>query len=165
MGYQSSGNHSDSLLYADYCVDVLEFTYSNGAIFNTYESFNGYAIDIGNLGDNQTYFGKRQAHVFPTYFHYQGLIADFIHAGGSGGEAHVYEPTTTTASDGEYLFPAYAMGYSLVEAIYMGIPYLAFRNMVVGDPLMTIAWGKQTLTQNLTWSGRNLVTCPLYVYQ
>lgn len=158
MGYESSGSHSDALLFADYCVDVLSFNYSKGAIFNTYESFNGYAFDIANLGDNQTTFGKRQAHVFPTFFHYQGLIADFIHAGGTGGESHVYEPTVYTVSDGEFLFPAYAMGYSLVESIYMGIPYLAFRNVVIGDPLTTIAWGKQSLLTNLNWSGTNLVT-------
>lgn len=158
IGYESSGSHSDALLYADYCVDVLEFNYSNGAIFNTYESFNRYAFDISNLGDNEENFGKRGGHVFPTFTHYQGLIADFIHAGGTGGEAHVYEPTTATVSDGEYFFPAYAMGYSLVEAIYMGIPYLAYRNLVVGDPLTTIAWGKQTTTKNISMSGTNLIT-------
>ena len=161
IGYESSGSHSDALLYADYCVDVLSFNYSNGAIFNTYESFNGYAFDSINLGDNQNTFGKRQGHNFnpPSGpIHYQGLIADFIHAGGTGGESHVYEPTTQTVSDGEYLFPSYAMGYSLVEAIYMGIPYLAYRNLVIGDPLTTIAWGKQTLTSDLNWSGSNLVT-------
>ncbi len=27
-----------------------------------------------------------------------------------------------------------------------------------GDPLTAIAWGKQTLTSDLNWSGTNLVT-------
>ena len=50
------------------------------------------------------------------------------------------------------------MGYTLVDAQYHGIYYDAWRNMVIGDPLTAIAWGKQTLTQNITWTGKNLVT-------
>ena len=152
MAYQSSGLHSDPLLSYDYCVDVLEFNYSNGALFNTYESFNGFAFDLNNLGESTpASYGKRQG---PG----QGLIADFIHAGGTGGEAHVFEPTFYTIMQGNITYPAYAMGYSLVEAIYMGLPKLAFRNLVIGDPLTAIAWGKQTLTANTTWSSTNLVT-------
>ena len=152
MGYESAGLHSDPILSYNYCNNVLQFNYSFGALFNTYESFNGYVFDINNLGENTPEsYGKRQG---PG----QGLIADFIHAGGSGGESHVYEPTVFTLSNSRYSFPAYAMGYSLVEAIYMGIPYLAYRNLVVGDPLTTIAWGKQTLTANTTLSETNLVT-------
>ena len=50
------------------------------------------------------------------------------------------------------------MGYSIVDAIYQGINYIAWQNDVIGDPLQTIAWGKQSLTSNLNWSGTNLVT-------
>lgn len=170
IGYQSSGSQSDILLYCDYPVNVLLFNIVNGALFNTYESYNCYVFDVdGPL--NCGFFSQRQAHVFQPphplqgYYHYQGLISDFIHAGGTGGQAHVFEPTVNTVSDGKIFFPAYAMGYSLVEAIYMGSPYLAYRNVVVGDPLTTIAWGKQTLIANTEWDGTNLVTGKITVPQ
>jgi len=140
--YTSSGKHAG--LPLGYLVNTLNFDYSNGAIFNTYESFNGHCMDADNFEvwrqDNQ------------------GLISEFIYMGGSGGACHVYEPTTAGVSDDNTFFPEYAIGYSLVDAAYMGMYFMAFQNVVVGDPLCTIAWGKQTLTQNLTWSGRNLVT-------
>ena len=50
------------------------------------------------------------------------------------------------------------MGYNQINAVWQGFSYLAWRNVVVGDPLTTIAWGKQEITNNLTWGGRNLVT-------
>lgn len=56
------------------------------------------------------------------------------------------------------MFPSYQVGYSFIDAAYMGIYYLAWQNVIVGDPLTAIAWGKQTLTDDLTWSGPNLVT-------
>jgi hypothetical protein len=40
----------------------------------------------------------------------------------------------------------------------MGMQYLAWQSVVVGDPLTTIAWGKQAITDNLTLTGTNLVT-------
>jgi hypothetical protein len=47
----------------------------------------------------------------------------------------------------------------------MGMPFVAWQNVVIGDPLTTIAWGKQTLSKNTTWSGTNLVTGKITVPQ
>lgn len=136
MGYVSHGVHAN--MPPDYILNVLEFNYSHGATFASWESFNA------------TTFGAFQS----TH----GQLSDFIHVGGSGGGGHVYEPFTTGAFREEYIFPAFAMGYSMVDAQFHGVYLNAWQNLVVGDPLTTIAWGKQSVTQDLTWDGTNLVT-------
>ena len=131
IGYSSSGKHAGMPL--GYIVNDLEFTYSKGAVFNTYESYNGYVIDINNC------IRRQDNH---------GLISEFIDKGGAGGVCHTYEPRVSTVVKDSIYFPTYAIGYSAVDAAYQGMPFLAYQNVVIGDPLVTIAWGKQTLTQN-----------------
>jgi hypothetical protein len=118
----------------------LNFTYANGAVFNSLESFNGNSMN-------------------PLYrVNNQGMISEFISKGGSGGSCTCYEPYSSGISNSSFYFPAYAMGYGMVDAAYMGISRLGWKNIVIGDPLTAIAWGPQTLTKNETWSGKNLVT-------
>ena len=151
MGYTSFGNNAGRLsspnppcypnmprMPQDYVRNLLTFQYAAGAMFNTLESFNGYSFS----GENQG----------------QALIQDFVHMGGTGGECHVFEPFAYTIALDHVFLPAYAMGYTLVDAAYQSIPYIAWQSCVVGDPLVSIARGKQTLPQNQTWSGANLVT-------
>jgi hypothetical protein len=88
----------------------------------------------------------------------QGLVSDFLHINGTSGVGHVSEPWLWLNNNALNIFPAYAMGYNLVEAAYQGIPELAWQNIVVGDPLTTIAWGKQTTTRNINMEGTNLIT-------
>lgn len=143
IGYTSWGAHS--YLPTGYIIDNLNFQYENGAIFNTIESFNGNSMGI-NFSDRSI---RRDG---------QGLISEFIYTGGIGGAAHTWEPYLSAAVKINYFYPAYAMGYSVVDAAYQGMDLLGWQNIVIGDPLTTIAWGKQTLTSNLNWSGTNLVT-------
>jgi hypothetical protein len=74
--------------------------------------------------------------------------------------AHGWEPYFSPLGviDNRITFPAYAMGYSMIDAMYQGMKYLAWVNVVVGDPLTAIAWGKQELADDITWEGTNLVT-------
>ncbi len=139
IGYVSDGVHAG--MPANYILELLEFDYTNGASFISWESFNAYSFG---------YFTSTQVG--------QGLISDFIHMGGSVASGHCYEPFVSGATYDDRTYPAYAMGYTDVDAHYQGIYFNAWQNVVLGDPLTAIAWGKQTLTQNLTWSGRNLVT-------
>jgi uncharacterized protein (TIGR03790 family) len=139
IGYVSHGVHAG--MPATYILDTLDFDYANGSNFLSWESFNAWS------------FG-----VLTSLEIGQGQISDFIHMGGSGGSGHVYEPYTDGATQEYNTFPAYAMGYSIVDAQYQGIYYIAWQNCVVGDPFATIAWGKQTTTQNITMGGTNLVT-------
>ncbi len=139
VGYISNGVHSS--MPPDYILDTLDFDYARGATFTSYESFNAFSFGVLTSSE----IG-------------QGQIADFIHMLGSGGNGHVYEPFASGVPREYNTFPAYAMGYSIVDAQYQGIYYLAWQNLVVGDPLTTIAWGKQSTTGNLTMAENNLVT-------
>lgn len=143
IGYQSWGAHAG--MDSNYITNTLTFNYLNGAVFNSIESFNGTSMNPAYRMDKQ------------------GLISEFITKGGSGGPCTCYEPYLGGNDNSQYFFPAYAMGYGLVDAAYMGIPYLGWRNIVIGDPLTAIAWGTQTLTKNETWSGKNLVTGPITI--
>ncbi len=138
IGYLSNGVHTTNPMPPTYIRDILAFNYANGANFLSWESFNGFSFGVSRAG--------------------QGLISDFIFKNGTGGSGHVYEPYTDGVTQDYYTMPAYSMGYSIVDAQYQGIYYNAWRNIVVGDPLTTIAWGKQSLTSNLNWNGTNLVT-------
>lgn len=141
IGYTSLGVHAEGSnpAYQTYVQDSLLFDYANGSVFNTYESYNAYSISSI----------RRQG---------QGLMTEFMLIGGTSGAGHVWEPFATAVSDNYIYFPYYAMGYNQIDAVWQGFAYLAWRNVVVGDPLTTIAWGKQTLTENKIWSDRNLVT-------
>ena len=144
IGYTSCGRHS---WLGSACVPFdtnymacLSFNYAHGAVFNTFESYNGAGMyQIYREGDF-------------------GLVSDFIKAGGTGGLGHTWEPALSGAAKNNNLFNLYAMGYGLVDAAYQSIPYLAWNNVVVGDPLTTIAWGKQTLQDSIVFEDVNLIT-------
>ncbi|MFZ2324641.1 MAG: hypothetical protein WAV89_13205 [Ignavibacteriaceae bacterium] len=149
MSYSSNGVHTTKppniyegqTLHPDYIQSQLNFNYVPGAIFNTAESFNAWRLSSI----------KRASALM-------GQVVEFFLKGGTVGVGHANEPFTDGIIRDGVMFSAYQVGYSFIDAAYMGMPYLAWQNVVVGDPLTTIAWGKQTLTQNLTWSGTNLVT-------
>jgi len=143
LGYISWGVHSG--LPTGYVLDNLSFTFKPGAIVNTLESFNGSTMGLKYSDRNIRRAG-------------QGLISEFIYAGSSSGPCHTWEPYLSMAVRVNYTYTKYAMGYNLVDAIYLGMPTLGWQNVVIGDPLQTIAWGKQSLTSDLNWSGSNLVT-------
>ncbi|NTV44931.1 MAG: TIGR03790 family protein [Chlorobiales bacterium] len=142
MGYSSFGIHSG--LPKDYIVNRLQFSYANGAVFNSAESFNGWT------------FNKREDNG-------QGLLADFLYKGGTGGIANVQEPYAASVARTSIFFGMYAMGYSLVEAAYMSIPYLGWVQVVVGDPLTVIAQGKETVSQSKVWDRDMVVSGNVYV--
>ena len=144
IGYTSCGRHSWLGLacgvFDPNYMGCLSFNYANGAVFNTFESYNGAGMyQIYREGDF-------------------GLVSDFIKAGGTGGLGHTWEPALSGAAKNNNLFNLYAMGYGLVDAAYQSIPYLAWNNVVVGDPLTTIAWGKQTLQDSIVFEDVNLIT-------
>lgn len=157
IGYTSQGLHADDNypyypgLDSGYVHDQLQFEYLDGAIFSSYESFNYYS--------NYAIYGRDD----------HGLVAEFVtrrpqdYQAGTGGNGHTWEPFTWGTVKNRYNFPAYAMGYSMVDAAYFGMPYLCWQNIVAGDPLTTIAWGKQILNDNTTWQGTNLVTDTIFI--
>ncbi|UCG15341.1 MAG: hypothetical protein JSV19_08575 [Phycisphaerales bacterium] len=102
-------------------VYINSFTFAQGAIFNTVESYNARAFN--GLG---TLFGLEQS-------------ADFITAGGTFAVGHVFEPFTFTLADNEFLFSNMLIhGRQWAEAAYASIPALSWQHVVVGDPLARI---------------------------
>jgi len=143
MSYSSNGVHTTLGPYhdpncqnfafsPDYIQSSLHFDYAPGAIFNTAESFNCYLLSsISRITQ-------------------MGQVVDFFVKGGTLGLGHAYEPFTFGIVNNSIMFPSYQVGYSFIDAAYMGTYYLAWQNVIVGDPLTAIAWGKQTLTQDIT---------------
>ena len=117
MGYTSYGIHAK--MPDGYITNTLKFQYANGALIMTYESFNA--------------FGFRS----PGQ-HRHGQVAEFIHAGGTGGIGNVAEPCLSGIAHEYILYAAYAAGYPLADACYMSLPFLNWTSVVVGDPLCHI---------------------------
>jgi uncharacterized protein (TIGR03790 family) len=68
----------------------------------------------------------------------QSLTGDFIREGASGASGQVDEPYLTGCPRPDFVLPAYASGRNLAESFYMGIPFLSWMNVVIGDPLMRL---------------------------
>jgi hypothetical protein len=109
------------------------FNLVNGAVFTSIESFNAVTM----FSDCNT---------LPVS---QGKLVDFIEIGGAGAIGHSFEPRSTAAIDDLYLFYnllADSNGdgkadLTFVEAAFTAIPFLSWSEVVIGDPLMQIAYG------------------------
>ncbi len=144
MGYTSAGVHQG--MPPRYIQDILNFNYANGAVFNTYESYNGYSI--GTL--------RPQG---------QGLMTEFLLKGGTGGAGHSWEPIGDGVISDEVYFPYYAIGYNQIDAAWQGMPYLAWRNVVVGDPLTRIYNCENNIISSNTTIGSGDYDCSIIVPQ
>ncbi|HSW56315.1 MAG TPA: T9SS type A sorting domain-containing protein [Ignavibacteriaceae bacterium] len=142
IAYVSNGVYNNGMPW-NYILDILLFNYANGSTFISWESLNSWSYGV-------------------SWF-WQGQVSHFIYKNGSNGSGNVYEPFTTGITREYYTFPRYALGYSVVDAHFMGIYLNAWQNCVVGDPLSAIAWGKQILTKPTTWQGKNLVTDTIFI--
>jgi uncharacterized protein (TIGR03790 family) len=65
----------------------------------------------------------------------QSLAGDLIRDGITGVAAHVAEPYLDATIRPQVLFPAYLAGFNLAEAFYLGMPFLSWQTVVIGDPL------------------------------
>ena len=68
----------------------------------------------------------------------QTLSADYIHEGATGASGNVYEPYLSGCVRPEYMLPAYAHGRNLAESYYLGMPFLSWQGVVLGDPLCSL---------------------------
>ncbi|HIE25885.1 TPA: TIGR03790 family protein [Candidatus Poribacteria bacterium] len=117
MGYTSYGVHAK--MPDGYITNTLKFQYANGALIMTYESFNAFGFQSPDQ-------------------HRHGQVAEFIHAGGTGGIGNVAEPCLSGIAHEYILYAAYAAGYPLADACYMSLPFSNWTSVVVGDPLCRI---------------------------
>lgn len=144
IGYTSDGVHQG--MPPTYIQDTLDFNYANGAVFNTYESYNGFSI--GTL---------RRAG--------QGLMTEFLLTGGTGGAGHgVWEPYSGAVKSDIY-FPYYAIGYNQIDAAWQSLDALAWRSVFVGDPLTRIYNCENTVITTNTTIGSGDYQCSMIVPQ
>ncbi len=66
---------------------------------------------------------------------FQSLAGDLIRDGITGVSGHVAEPYLDATIRPQILFPAYLAGFDLAESFYLGMPFLSWQTVVVGDPL------------------------------
>lgn len=144
LGYTSHGAHQSGTPpynfdpengpVGSYVMDGLDVTLADGAIFNSWESFNAQSFTFGGNYGNQA------------------LIAEWLAKGGTAGVGNVAEPGTAVSQvvNEDLLFSMMLDGFSFAEAAWSATYQLSYANTVVGDPLMT--W-KQLLAGDATMDG------------
>jgi uncharacterized protein (TIGR03790 family) len=109
----------------------LHFQWLPGAIATDFVSTNARTFkrppDDWNISAKKDFGGSEQS-----------LSADFIHEGASGASGNAYEPYLMACARPEYVLPAYFDGRTLAESFYMGLPYLSWMGVVLGDPLCSL---------------------------
>ena len=68
----------------------------------------------------------------------QSLTADLIHEGATGASGNVYEPYLAACARPDYVLPAYFEGRNLAESFYLGISFLSWQTVILGDPLCSL---------------------------
>jgi uncharacterized protein (TIGR03790 family) len=134
IGYDSFGGNQSSTP-ANYILSGLNITLANGAVFNSWESFNAQSFTVGGNHGNQ------------------GLIAEWLAKGGTAGVGNVAEPGANiySVANEDQLFQMLLAGKTFAEAAWSSLRQLSYVNTVVGDPLMT--W-KQLLPGDVNLDGR-----------
>lgn len=162
MSYISNGTHTsenpndncDLYFQPEYIQTQLGFNYIAGSIFNTAESFN-----VNTIGTNPPVRrnGAEMGQI-PEFFHEGGTVGvgQVIH--GTGGEGGII-------NNDAIMLPSYAMGYSFIEAAYLGMPHLTATRIIVGDPLTRIAYPCEPtiLTVNTVLSSGDYDDCGFIV--
>ena len=120
IGYDTQGMHQASTP-PNYLTNGLNITLANGAVFNSWESYNAYSFTPGG------YTGT------------QGQVAQWLAIGGTAGVGNVQEPgaSTSTVANEDQMFQMLLSGKTWAEAAWSWFAQLGFVNTVVGDPLMT----------------------------
>jgi hypothetical protein len=109
------------------------FNLVNGAVFTSIESLNAVTMFSGT-------------NTRPVS---QGKIIDFIEIGGTGAIGHSFEPLSSAVIDNLYLFYNILADededgkadLTFIEAAFTSVPFLSWSEVVIGDPLMRIAYG------------------------
>ena len=123
-------------------VESFAGQFTDGAILNTFESFN--AKVFGNVTNG---------------FRDQAQLVSFVESGGTFGVGQTWEPFAFSLSDNEVLVENFLFGgLTWVEAAWTSIPWLSWQNLVLGDPL-----AKATLIidpRDAVWNGNAEVGAP-----
>jgi hypothetical protein len=134
IAWANYGCNSDEGKNKNYILTGLDgsgplFNCLNGAVFTSIESFNAVTM----ISDFSTT---------------QAKIIDFITIGGTAAIGHAFEPVSDAIVDNLQLYfnlfedadQNNIADLTFVEAAYSAIPYLSWSEVVIGDPLMKIAY-------------------------
>jgi uncharacterized protein (TIGR03790 family) len=110
----------------------LDLQFVNGAIAGTFVSTDGRTFDepppdwkpSDPSGRGPGFGGS-----------FQSLTGDLVRDGITGVSGHVAEPYLDATIRPQILFPAYLAGFNLAESFYLGMPFLSWQTIIVGDPL------------------------------
>jgi uncharacterized protein (TIGR03790 family) len=121
LAYCSWGVHSG--FGSSYILDTLGFTYRPGAVFMSYESYNGVSYEESSLTSHPG----------------QGQLCDFLYTGGTVGIGNTWEPYTDGVGDERWVMDRYINhGDRWIEAAYKGLRMLSWMEIVTGDPLCKV---------------------------
>jgi uncharacterized protein (TIGR03790 family) len=130
IGYASWGSNDP-----DRKQRFVKFSWLPGAVATEFVSTNGRTLSkppdswtLGRWNEPKTMFAGTP----------QSMAADYLMEGASGVTGHVSEPYLQMCPRPDVLLPAYFHGRNWAEAAWMSIPVLSWRNIVLGDPLMTL---------------------------
>ncbi|MGI0491597.1 TIGR03790 family protein [Alkalinema pantanalense CENA528] len=125
LGYASWGSNDESFDRRNY--QSLQFR--SGAIVDTLVSTSG-----------RTFFPTRTG---------QSLIGDLLRdsQGVTGGRGYIDEPERQGVGSPAILLNEYFSGANLATAFYRSIRFVGWRDIVLGDPLATVVFDPQMLTQ------------------
>jgi uncharacterized protein (TIGR03790 family) len=137
IGYDSHGVHQASTP-ANYITSGLNVTLANGAVFNSWESYNAYSFNVGGYAGNQ------------------GQVAQWLARGGTAGVGNVQEPGVNSlkVANEDLLFGSLLAGRTWGEAAWSSLAQLGYVNTVIGDPLMT--WQRLPSPGPTSIAGRHL---------
>jgi uncharacterized protein (TIGR03790 family) len=128
LGYYSWGSNDPAMTDRR-----NNFTFEPGALAGTYVSTDGRTFrepaatwTHGRWNNPGTFHGGSP----------QSLTGDLIRQGVTGVSGHVAEPFLDATIRPDVLFPAYVSGFTLAESFYLGMPYLSWQSIVIGDPLV-----------------------------
>jgi uncharacterized protein (TIGR03790 family) len=113
----------------------LKFEWLPGAIVTEFVSTNARTMKPPPTDWNLTTYSDREHWYAGSP---QSLSADYIHEGATGASGNVYEPFLQGCARPEYVLPAYAHGRNLAESYYLGMPFLSWQGVVLGDPLCSL---------------------------
>jgi uncharacterized protein (TIGR03790 family) len=115
----------------------------NGAIAGEYVSTD--ARTFKEPPDNWTVNNDKS----PFEGSHQSLVGDLIRDGITGVAGHVAEPFLNATIRPNVLFPAYALGFNIIESFYLAMPALSWQTVVIGDVLCAPFGSKSLETMDL----------------
>lgn len=111
------------------------YTWAPGAVVATFVSTSARTFDEPPDRWRPGRFAEREHHFAGSP---QSLLGDWIRSGVSGGVGYVSEPWLAGCVAPDVLLAAYASGRTFGESAYLAMPYVSWRAIVVGDPLLTL---------------------------